>query len=421
VAPRVFKLGKAGLNLTGSPLHLADDELLRAENVAIVGDQLEDGIRKRDGLAKLVADALAGPVFSLINCPIAEPVVVVPTVFAGPYFLHDDNLTGEFGTHPDGPISGLLRAHQEGAYALAPVVARYLGQAGTTPSLVYAEHSGGVAWDGTLSIYDVDTDATASRVTSAPILGANPALHGILATAQRAPLYVAWIDATDTYVFSINDGEGYDWTQVGDTIGTGLGCFGVSIAVFDGAIWLATTKAGAPNKVQIYSATPPGGWVLDTEFDLGGAASSSPMIAASDTYLWLTSPDDVAGTVVRKRTVGGVWSEVSVDAAAEQIWLLGATGSAAYWLTVVPFGDTTVMGTDDGTTVTGIHTYGSIYQLGPGIEDDDSICFPMVEDRNIGPWLVQRCRGVTLTTVFTVEDGGLDGAANDYVDFGGVG
>jgi hypothetical protein len=69
MAPRVFTLGKAGLNLTASPIHVADDELLIAQNVSTVGLQLEDGVRKRDGLARLLADALAGRVLAVQNIP----------------------------------------------------------------------------------------------------------------------------------------------------------------------------------------------------------------------------------------------------------------------------------------------------------------------------------------------------------------
>lgn len=84
MAPRVFRWGRAGLNLTASPLHVDDQELLRARNVACVQRDLEDGIRKRDGLAPLVT--LTGAIHAITNIPLPGPITEPPVEGVGVYW-----------------------------------------------------------------------------------------------------------------------------------------------------------------------------------------------------------------------------------------------------------------------------------------------------------------------------------------------
>lgn len=68
----VFTLGKFGLDLVSTPLHMDEGSLDTAQNVEMVPLELEDGIRKREGMAKVNAVAAASAVLSFHNIPLPD-------------------------------------------------------------------------------------------------------------------------------------------------------------------------------------------------------------------------------------------------------------------------------------------------------------------------------------------------------------
>lgn len=70
----VYNLGKLGVVVDKSPIHTEDGELLKAQNAIRDSAGSDGALRKRLGLTKLNAVALAGSVFGIINVPIAQLV-----------------------------------------------------------------------------------------------------------------------------------------------------------------------------------------------------------------------------------------------------------------------------------------------------------------------------------------------------------
>jgi hypothetical protein len=73
----VFNLGKGGVHLTGSPLHIPDGSLILAQNVQKTLAREGGGISKRSG-HDILADVGTGPVLSIHNVALVPPPLIDP-------------------------------------------------------------------------------------------------------------------------------------------------------------------------------------------------------------------------------------------------------------------------------------------------------------------------------------------------------
>lgn len=71
----IYNLGDLGIDLVGSPVHIADGALVQAQNAAVSQNQGEHGLKKRFGMAKLNATALnsGAAILSVGGVPFAAP------------------------------------------------------------------------------------------------------------------------------------------------------------------------------------------------------------------------------------------------------------------------------------------------------------------------------------------------------------
>lgn len=69
----VYNVGAEGVDVVDSPVHVADGALLSAQNAQLAPVELEEGIRKRDGLAKYNAIAGAGTILAGFNVSLTDP------------------------------------------------------------------------------------------------------------------------------------------------------------------------------------------------------------------------------------------------------------------------------------------------------------------------------------------------------------
>ena len=76
----VYNLGARGVNLTASPVHTEDGDVVSAQNAISNPVSEEGGLSKRGGLARLNSSALAGSVANIINVPL--PVTLTRTLYA---------------------------------------------------------------------------------------------------------------------------------------------------------------------------------------------------------------------------------------------------------------------------------------------------------------------------------------------------
>ncbi len=69
----VYNLGELGVNVTKSPIHHADGEMLSCQNAEFNAESGVGGIRKRAGLQRLNSSVLAGTVKGVIGVPMQGP------------------------------------------------------------------------------------------------------------------------------------------------------------------------------------------------------------------------------------------------------------------------------------------------------------------------------------------------------------
>jgi hypothetical protein len=68
-----YVLGQVGLDLVNSPIHSIDGHLLLCQNAQLSPNDAELALKKRDGMSKINASALAGTVLFLYNVPLEDP------------------------------------------------------------------------------------------------------------------------------------------------------------------------------------------------------------------------------------------------------------------------------------------------------------------------------------------------------------
>lgn len=69
----VYNVGAEGVDVVDSPVHVADGALLHAQNAQLAPIELEEGVRKRDGLAKFNSSAAAGTILAGFNVSLTDP------------------------------------------------------------------------------------------------------------------------------------------------------------------------------------------------------------------------------------------------------------------------------------------------------------------------------------------------------------
>ena len=94
----IYAVGRGGVNLTKSPIHLNDTELTQAQNAEFDLTEREGGLRKRGGLAA-VTSALnsGGDVTGMVGLPL--PTTFTRTLYAG---LDTTSVTNTWRTTTDG-------------------------------------------------------------------------------------------------------------------------------------------------------------------------------------------------------------------------------------------------------------------------------------------------------------------------------
>ena len=332
----VYNLGENGVNLTKSPIHIADGELVAAQNAEFYLDEGLGAIRKRPGLQRLNSSSLAGAVRGVIGVPLPGPGR--RTIYSqrpnSPFWRKSvdggatfADTTGELPTAPgSGGVShssypmNLTRnvAHQFFWTAVdGSSNALLLGFDGIAQYEVL-RFAGGTA--RVLAIHDGDlviterTDAQRVWIVD-PVtgdmtqLGADfasgaPGEEPFSACSYQGKVWVGTANSSQAKLYSARPGD-TTWT-LERTAAANLWAY-MSLAVYNGKLYAAlAAKVGTAALIEQRDAA--GTW---TTSDTGSTAAEANMydgLAVCDSLLFAGYHTNASGTVCTIRQFNGAWS-----------------------------------------------------------------------------------------------------------------
>ena len=86
----VLSFGQGGVNASGDPLHVNDDEVTLAQNAAWFADGKRGGLSKRKGLVAVNSVALAGAVLAIASITFVDAAATTILTDDASYTLFDD-------------------------------------------------------------------------------------------------------------------------------------------------------------------------------------------------------------------------------------------------------------------------------------------------------------------------------------------
>lgn len=283
----VYNLGETGVNLTKSPIHVEDGELVAAQNAEFFLDEGQGAIRKRAGLQRLNTSVLAGSVRGVIGVPLPGPGG--RSVYAqrpgSPWFRVTTNGTTWADTteFPTSPGSG------GASYVDNPInVARNTAKQFFWTAIDGSGNALLLGFDG-IAQYEVLRIASATmRVLC---------VHaGDLVVCERSDAQRVWL------VDPVNG----SMTLIGSEFAGGApGEEIFSACSYLGKVWIGTANASTG---KIYSARAGAtAWTLERTAAANLHAYSSMAVFGGKLYAGLSA---LAGTaaIIEERTVAGVWS-----------------------------------------------------------------------------------------------------------------
>jgi hypothetical protein len=272
----VYNLGEQGVNLTKSPIHQSDGELLQSQNAIRSLNNVDGGLVKREALTALTSPAMDGAVRGLIGLPLPNPLAtailyafVNGTGGAWTLCWHAGKLW--VGTTGDMPGNPPATTNAGNVYSIRPFLDTSW-TAETTLSLSLAE-----SWVTSMASFlgDLYISTSAASGTAAKIRKRTPA--GVWST-----VYTSAHTAADNYITSLHAHDGALY----------------AVNVDD---WVAATQT------DILRSTNGTGWSVDRD------VTATDPFTANIPGPFLTIGDDLFivmhnGNVLRRRS--GTWSLV---------------------------------------------------------------------------------------------------------------
>lgn len=316
----IYNLGDLGVVVDKSPIHEQDGELLRAQNAQVDSVGALGGIRKRDGLAKLNASALAGQVTGLLSLPLPDERTKVTTfllalepVNSNLWKSSTDGVSwSDVTTSPSRHVSSTNSGIESATTQIPSWNTIICSQGGKLyyPGNDYTNDTTAPnihVWDGT-------TDATIATIPDNPATpAARPESVTSIVPYDETRLVVCTADRGTSpgysRVFLLDTVTG-KITQVGRETTLWAGWIVNGVCVFQGKIWVGgqNTSGGLASKVY-YARPEDATWTLDNTF--GTAHGYITGMAVFQGNLFVSFAADVgANGDVYQRTHLGVWTEV---------------------------------------------------------------------------------------------------------------
>jgi hypothetical protein len=356
----VYNLGELGVNLTKSPIHIDDGELVAAQNAEFYLDEGLGALRKRIGLQRLNPVALAGAIRGMIGVPLPGPGR--RAVYSGErglfqFYKTTDGTTWtlESTIGQEIGITGNIAGNDQ-PIPLTALTAQqffYVGETTTDQSLLMG-HDGVAPYElarfattgllGILCVHDGDIyvrdyslgDTSVWQID--PIAGTQTKIGGTFVGERvcsgASYLGKVWVGTDGAKIYWCRPG-GTAWT-LDHTAGAGQHNY-VSLAVYEGNLY-AGTAATAGTAAIVEKRTPGGTWTVDRTGSSSANANKFDGLAVFQAQLYAdyercdaTFPSGLCQ--IQKRTSGGVWS-VDKDlsgAAAEYVTGRLAVGNTLFY------------------------------------------------------------------------------------------
>lgn len=325
----VYNLGEEGVNVSKSPIHLRDGELLQAQNAIFNPDGELGGLSKRGGLQKINAVAAGGAIRSMVHLPLPNPDDKTRTLWVaiGPQdggttrtWRKSTNL-GSSWSDSDFPqlnqpvITGLAYHNQR--------IVTYR-QKMYYPQKVVSTNPVIRVWDGTneYPFVEIPTSPAASGV-------ANGVLDMIL---HNGTIYLSVYDpggAAPNHkgrVFSLSPETGV-LTEIGNRFGNGAGentgGMPYCLTFYNGFLWAGTYGISGSAVGKVYKILPG----VETTWTLDHTTATSQgyilaLLGFQGNLYAATSGDASFAALVKKRTPAGVWTTSDTG--------IGTTGGSGY-------------------------------------------------------------------------------------------
>lgn len=349
----VYNLGKLGVNVDKSPVHLEDGELTKAQNV--IRNQLghEGGIEKRPGLTKFNAVAAGGSVLGGIGVPLSLLTNTVggTTLAGGPsrtiYVGRQVTASGigasrgwwkstdRFATAASAILSSSPanpRSEQIELLATGGLLGTLIGSPAAScvlrNKLYYASDDYTTGAGAPIRVFDGVVDAEFARVTpgATTAIANSFGVMSMLAVNDDTIYVTVFSDATGTaetgIVLKLNIATGV-LAPLG-TITLSARHVPYALGWHAGRLWMGTVAADSSGPGQIFWIRPgiDTSWTLDRTMSLGIGCTS---LTSFQGQLFAGSLATGGGNmVVEARSSVGAWTASLTIAAAESKAFLGA-------------------------------------------------------------------------------------------------
>ena len=364
----VYNLGKKGVNVDKSPVHLDDDELTRSQNA--IRDQLgvDGGLKNRPGLIEVNGSAAAGSVLGGVGVPLLQTATRT-------YYMGESSLAGGLGASVGWWRStdafataateitsspGLPRANQ-----IAAISSGNHSTLGGSPGasvvldnkLYYAGTYTLASGPPTIFVWNGTTDIEFCRIPNNPDTSNTYAVGIMSMLVANGTIYLSTIDGgTDNTdfrgrVFQLSTVTG-SLTLLGTTFTTGY--LPYALAWHGGRLWAGTHTGTLSDTGRVYYFRPgvDTTWTLDhtTAANVGNVCSLQSfrgqlyagLMGAAANFATIKQRDSSGTwTVVRTAAPGGT---AGAGNAFLQMFVFSGSLYATYW-------------NDDTTNVAEVHKY----------------------------------------------------------------
>lgn len=322
----VYNLGEAGVNLTKSPLHQSDGELIQAQNAIRSLNNVDGGLVKRESLSKLNAVALDGTVRGIASLPLPNPLAAID-FYA---FLNGTPPASSTRKSTGGTTwanDNALEPHAS-RNAGATFANKAMGRAAINPRkrrfYYFGAHDGGfsVGQAPPIYVFDGTSNALLCRLPGNPYADVSGVVQGMDMLTVGQLIYVSTYDGTrgaglEQYGSVYRLDENGQLTRLGaadDIKDGGVTC----MAWWLGKLWCGSSSrivspfASIVTPGNVYSIRPffDANWTAEPAV----VAATDPLIMSMAVFkgeLYIsTCAESGAASRIRKRTPAGTWSTV---------------------------------------------------------------------------------------------------------------
>lgn len=430
----VYNMADSGVNVTKSPIHLDDGELLAAQNIQTDPTASLGAVRRRDGMSKLNSSAMAGSVKGLIALPLPDESNVTRTFYAP----IDDATTNTWRTSTNGSSWATITTstlqepanttHSNGTGGIFQD-----GLRGSTPWVAFrnkiyfpgddytSSEDGGTttsptvySWDGTAAtkVFTVPRNPYSTLLCQA-VVSIIPYSHEEILFSCHDYDTADGAIHTRVLLYSIVDGS---LEQLGPE--TDLRGSVVAMRVFQGRIWIAPTNfvLGATLNISWIRPGDPA-WTTDAAFPAASIGGVSLAEFLGDLYMG-THSSAATDAFIRKRTTATTaWSTVTSTDGSGTGQHLGPLIVTADGLTLLAWYDSVdgtgvlqrIIKSTDGTSWSTdndvVAALGAGYNVSgvPYLDTDGSIYWPIRKADNTG-FIRKRTSAGVWSTVDTINN-----------------